>query len=316
MVVITLGYCTLSYDEYQQNIDYWFGSVNLELPLWVAELSNHGCKAVCATDFYADIFGNALEEHRLPEDYQTGEYAGIAVERIPTGDDRQYRGKRVTVTKGNLELYDLIDRSENFCMIAPVSYIGRERTNKNARYLYALVIEIDDIEPKSGINELFYSWRREVLTMPEPTYIVCSGSGLHLYFVFERPIPLFTNIFEQLTEAKRYLTTLFWNKYVTNSYEAIQYESINQPFRCVGSVTKSGKACAMAFKTGKKITIEYLNDHLPQDKQILKIYHSNLPLEKAKKMYPDWYKRRILEKILEGIGIVIKVYITTGLRKC
>ena len=27
--------------------------------------------------------------------------------------------------------------------------------------------------------------------LPRPTYIVGSGTGLHLYFVFERPIPLF-----------------------------------------------------------------------------------------------------------------------------
>lgn len=152
--------------------------------------------------FYDDIFGDDLEEHRLPEDYRSGEYGGIAVERIPTHDSKKYRGKRVTVTEGNMELYDLIDRSNNFCMIAPISYIGKQRTNKNARYLYALVIEIDDIEPKNGIDELFYSWRRKNLTMPQPTYVVCSGSGLHLYFVFERPIPLFQNMFEQLTEVK------------------------------------------------------------------------------------------------------------------
>lgn len=292
-----MGYTKLNYEDYQENIDYWLGSEGVELPLWASEISNKGYRSVCAIDFYDDIFGDDLEEHRLPEDYRSGEYGGIAVERIPTHDSKKYRGKRVTVTEGNMELYDLIDRSKNFCMIAPVSYVGKQRTNKNARYLYALVIEIDDIEPKNGIDELFYSWRRKNLTMPQPTYVVCSGSGLHLYFVFERPIPLFQNMFEQLTEVKKHFTTLFWNKYVTNSHqpEKIQYESVNQPFRCVGSVAKNGRAYVMAFKTGEKVTIEYFNKHLPQDKQMNAIYKSNLPLAKAKELYPDWYQKRIVE---------------------
>ena len=175
-----MGYTTLSYEGYLENIDYWSWSKGVELPLWVKEVSDEGCPSVSALDFYDDIFGDDLEVSRMPEDYVTGEYAGIAVERVPTTDKRKFRGKRVTVTQGNMELYELIDRSENFCMIAPVSYAGINRTNKNARYLYALVIEIDNIEPKHGVGELFYSWRRDVYRMPQPTYVVCSGSGLHL----------------------------------------------------------------------------------------------------------------------------------------
>ena len=292
-----MGYTKLKYDDYKEDIDYWLGCKEVLLPLWAEEISSKGCMSVSALDFYDDIFGDDLEEHRLPKDYQSGEYGAIAVERIPTNNKREYRGKRYTVTRGNEELYNLIDRSENFCMIAPVSYIGKHRTNKNARYLYALVIEIDDIEQKNGIDELFYSWHRKNLTMPKPTYVVCSGTGLHLYFVFERPLPLFKNIFEQLTEAKKYLTTSFWNKYITNSHqpEKIQYESINQPFRCVGTISKSGSAYAMAFKTGEKVTIEYFNKFLPQDKQMNAIYKSKLSLKEAMKLYPKWYQSRIVE---------------------
>lgn len=293
-----MGDSKLTYDSYMDDIDYWLGTRRIELPLWAKELSSMGYQSVCAIDFYDDIFGEDLEPHRMPEDYRSGEYGGIAVERIPTNDSKKYRGKRITVTEGNMELYDLIEKSENFCMIAPVSYIGKQRTNKNARFLYALCIEIDNIEPKHGIKELVYSWNRKNLTMPQPTYIVCSGNGLHLYFVFERPIPLYQNLFEQLSAVKTHLTTHFWNKYITKSHnkEEIQYESINQPFRCVGTITKSGKAYTMAFHTGKKITIEYLNQRLPDDLKIKEIYKSNLSLTEAKKLYPEWYQRRIVEK--------------------
>lgn len=294
-----MGYSKLTYEEYIEHPERW----GVELPFWATELSDRGYSGVSAIDFYDDIFGEDLEEERLPEDYVRGEYAGIAIERVRKLDKdgkvvldskgkEKYVGRRYTVTRGNRELYDLIDRSENFCMIAPISYAGRSRKNENARFMYALCIEVDYIQPESGLKELFYSWERSVIPMPCPTYIVCSGNGLHLYYVFERPIPLWKNIFEELTEAKKYFTLWFWNKYVTKAYEAIEYESINQPFRCVGSCTK-GNSYAMAFRTGEKITIEYLNHFLPEELQLDSVYKSKCTLAQAKELYPEWYKRRI-----------------------
>lgn len=289
-----MGYSKLNYLDYLTKEDYW-KERGVELPKWSSEIYEKGGKPVCAIDFYDDIFGEDLEEQRLPEDYRSGEYGGIAVELIPHGTKKQ--GKRVTVTKGNMELYDLIDRSENFCMMSPISYAGKNRSNENARYLYALTIEIDNIQPKSGIKELFYSWNRNVFPLPKPTYIVCSGNGLHLYFVFERPIPLFRNIFEQLSEVKKHFTPLFWNKYVTTTHEKsqIQWESLNQPFRCVGTRGKR-KCYALAFQTGEKVTIEYLNQFLPEELKMNAVYKSSLSLEQAKELYPEWYQKRIVEK--------------------
>ena len=240
-----MGYSKLTFDAYIRDPEAW----NMELPKWALELNHKGYESVSAIDFYDDIFGEDLEESCVPEDYKTGEYGGIAIERVKKLDEygnvvfdskgnEKYVGKRYTITKGNYELYDLIDNSENFCIIAPVSYAGRARINKNARYMYALCIEVDYIRPDGGLNELIYSWKRELMPVPKPTYIVCSGNGLHLYYVFERPIPLWQNIFDKLTEAKKYLTPRLWTKYITTAYNKIEYESITQAFRCVGSRTK------------------------------------------------------------------------------
>lgn len=294
-----MGYPKLTYDDYVDNIDYWYGEQGIELPLWASDLAARGYRAVSALDFYDDIFGEDLEPHREPEDYRVGEYAAIALEIVPNGLDergsQRYVGKRTTVTRELQELYDLIERSDNLCMMSALSYAGKKRTNENARYIHALVIEIDEIRPKSGLHELIYSWQRTVATMPKPTYIVCSGSGVHLYFVFARPVPLFPFIFEQFSAAKTYLTRNFWSSYVTSAWERVQYESVNQPFRCVGSMGKSGNRCAMAFQTGDKITIEDLNKLLPEDLQIKEVYKSKLPLCEAKERYPEWYQRRIVE---------------------
>ena len=228
-----MGYSKLTFDAYIRDPE----ASNTEQTKWALDWKIKESGGVSAIDFYDDIFGEDLEESCVPEDYKTGEYGGIAIERVKKLDEEgnvvldskgneKYVGKRYTITKGNYELYDLIDNSENFCIIAPVSYAGRARINKNARYMYALCIEVDYIRPDGGLNELIYSWERELMPVPKPTYIVCSGNGLHLYYVFERPIPLWQNIFDKLTEAKKYLTPRLWTKYITTAYNKIEYESI------------------------------------------------------------------------------------------
>ena len=294
-----MGSCRLTYEDMISHPETW----GKELPKWATELAERGYKGICAIDFYSDIFGDDLEEERLPDDYKRGEYAGIAIEKVKKTDDKgnlvldnknrpRYIGRRYTITKGNMKLYNLIDSSDNFCMIAPISYAGRVRKNDNARYMYALCIEVDHIKPKTGLQELIYSWVRDFLAVPEPTYIVCSGAGLHLYFVFERPIPLWRNVFEQLTEVKKYFTPILWSQYISLASDAIQYESINQPFRCVGTRTKAG-SYALAFKVGKKITIEQLNSFLPKELKLNCVYKSKHTLDEAKRLYPEWYQRRI-----------------------
>lgn len=256
-----MGYSKLTYEEYIEHPEVW----GISIPKWANELSAKGYKGISAIDFYDDIFGDDLEEERMPDDYVTGEYAAIAIEKVPKMDKEgnllyspkgevQLVGRRITITKGNMELYDLIDRSENFCILAPISYAGRTRKNENARFMYALCIEVDYIQEKGGIDELIYSWERKNLPVPKPTYIVCSGNGLHLYYVFEKPIPLWKNIFESLTEYKKYITPRLWTKYITSAYEKIEYESINQPFRIVGTRTK-GESYTMAFQVGERFQL-------------------------------------------------------------
>lgn len=296
-----MGLSKVRYEDIE-NAPEVYGNI---LPKWSKELSDKGYEGISAIDFYDDIFLDDLAEQKLPEDYKTGEYSAIAVEKVVKTDKdgnvqldkdghKLYRGKRTTVTQGNMELYELIDRSENFCLMAPISYAGRSRENKNARYMYALCIEVDDIQEDGGLNELIYSWERKNQPVPKPTYIVCSGNGLHLYYVFERPIPMWKNVFEAVTEYKKYMTPRLWTKYISSSYQKIQYESINQPFRIVGTRTKDN-GYTLAFKVGEKVTIEYMNEFVPPDMALDCVYKAKHTLAEAKELYPTWYKRRIEE---------------------
>lgn len=296
-----MGYSKLSYDDIIENPEVWRDEEGIISPLWAEEISALGYKGVWAVDFYNDVFGEHLEPSRIPEDYQTGEYGAIALEIFDefTKDKKGRKKRKVhryTVTDGCMELFDLIDKSDNFILIAPVAYAGKQRTNENARFLFALCVEIDDINPKNGIDELFYTFKRENRPVPRPTYIVCSGNGLHLYYVFERPIPLFKNIFEQFSEAKTYMTNQLWSAQISNAHDKIQYESVCQAFRAVGTSGKDKRKIALAFETGPKLTIEDFNARLPKKYAINRIYKSELTKKQAQKLYPEWYQRIVVEK--------------------
>ena len=168
--------------------------------------------------------------------------------------------------------------------------------------MYALAIDLDGMTERKhwdffmeqinrGHEMLQFVWG-----LPRPTYLVSSGSGIHIYYVFKQPIPMFKNIVEELEKLKRRLTWQAWTQGASSLHDKVQYESLFQGFRVVGTITKDGGRCR-AFSVGEKVTVEYLNKFVPEDHRAVSfVYKSDLRLEDAKKKYPEWYQRRIVEK--------------------
>lgn len=241
--------------------------------------------------FYREIFPKGeLQEKGV---YSDGKYNGIAVE---LGKDKT---RRYTITD-DLQVIDELLQSDNFVIVSPISYVGKRRTSENARFLYALAIDLDGVNKEINMIDLFHQINKAGY-IPNPTYTVVSGNGLHLYYVFEKPIPLFRNIVEQLTKLKNELTRKLWNGYITDLEDKVQYQSIFQGFRLVGGVTKSGSR-TRAFETGQRVTIDYLNDFVLEEKDRVTdfVYKSDLTLQEAKKKYPEWYTKRIEERKPKG----------------
>lgn len=263
-------------------------------------------------DFYRLIFPAGELEKK--GEYISGKYNGIIVE---VTDQKKYTGKvkvkRYTLSDG-LEALEEATGSENFCLCSPLSYAGKNRTAENARFLYAVAIDLDRIRTKGqepeGLRVLWhqvntdndYTGRK---LLPRPTFIVSSGTGLHLYFVLEEPVPLYRDFAMELQELKRELTRLVWNDYVVNvdSPHDIQQEGIYQGFRMPGTVTKNGGR-ARAFQTGERVTLDYLNGFMPPESKAKMAAaakrRGKLTLEDAKKKYPDWYDRRITRQEKRG----------------
>lgn len=253
-------------------------------------------------EFYREIFPAGSLENA--GEYVEGKYNAIALEITKQKrDDGRQLVRRYTVTD-ELDAIDelLWSQNKNFCLIAPISYAGKTRESKNARFMYALCVEIDNLIVKNGKQEglmnLIWQWRETAHVLPRPTYVVASGNGVHLYYVLDYPLPLFRNVVKALQVYKRRLTTLLWNRYITTDYkpENVQQESVFQAFRMVGSITKAGDR-VQAFRTGERVNIEYLNSFVADRYKMLPTaeYTSSMSLKTAAERYPEWYQRRIIE---------------------
>ena len=259
-------------------------------------------------EFYREMFREG--ELQKKGVYEKGKYNGIIVEVTKEKlQDGRNKILRHTVTD-DLDKIDEVVGRDNFCLMSPISYIGKTRNSDNARALYALTIDLDGLiikngDDPTGLKTLFHQIEN-LGRIPMPTYIVSSGTGLHLYYVFENPIMLFPNVIKQLQVYKRELTRIVWQGYITKLEDNVQYESLFQGFRVVGTITKKGER-ARAFQTGNRVTMEYMNEFVDEEfKADDFVYKSNLTLEQAKEKYPNWYEKRIVKKLPKGTWICKK----------
>lgn len=263
---------------------------------------------VAPMEFYREIFPTGeLDQSGA---YTQGKYMGIAVEIFSKAAGAARPVVHRYSVGDDLAVVNELQRSEQFCILAPISYAGKTRDSSRARNMYALVVELDNLIVRNGrqqgLHALINLWSGEHPYLPCPTYIVASGNGVHLYYKFVRPIPLFHNVVQGLSDFKRALTKMIWNSKTTTDYteDKIQFESIFQAFRMVGTRTKAGDI-VQAFRCGRPVTVAYLNGFVSKQELyktclIPEVYTSSLTLAKAKERYPEWYQERIIEKRPKG----------------
>lgn len=162
------------------------------------------------------------------------------------------------------------------------TYFGHNMSADNMFEITALIIEIDDIiatettdangnvvYKPTGLLNMFHQMKPVPLRsggtrpalFPTPTFIVCSGQGIHLYYVFVEPIELNKKSFPQHFEAwntyKHCLMDAMWRS-ETITKRPTEFQGIDQRYRCVGTPTKNHSVCR-AFQVGDRVTLEYMN---------------------------------------------------------
>lgn len=188
-------------------------------------------------------------------------------------------------------------QGKEFAVFSPIAYSGRRRIMKLAYKIFGIVIDLDEVDLKC-IGDLFHQAQNNII--PFPSAVVNSGTGLHIYYIFETPIPAYDRYFESLTKLKTALIDIVWNRYTSNLKKK-QYQGIFQGYRVPGTQTKFSKNCLVTtFLTGKKITIHYLNEFVDKKDRALIDDLNYTSLEEAREMWPEWYERRIVKG--EAVG--------------
>lgn len=252
-------------------------------------------------DYYRALFPAELLQSK--GEYIQGKYNGIATQISEDGKIR-----RVQLTRELKKIEELI-ANPDFSMTAPVLFAGKNATIKNARWLTALIFDLDFLRLNKqgeivGITDLLYqtslSYEDPYNRLPKPTYLILSSErNLHVVYLLEKPIAMYRNVVEQVRNFRRAFIPKLWDSYITEAYKAPQFEtSPVQAFRIVGSKSKDGNSTVRCFLTGEPLSLETLNNYVDEESRITTTaYYNELSLEKAKELYPDWYKRRIEQKV-------------------
>ncbi len=233
---------------------------------------------------------------------EKNKYNGILMRLLPRSDGGGMNGEPHLIFNDleNVELVLSLDSALPGVvdLVSPISYAGRSPRMDRAHELFALVFDLDGVKIKEdgspqGLIDLLY-WMAEVEgvrgpLLPTPTYIVSSGTGLHLYYFLKKPIRLWPNVCEQLRFFRNAFTRKLWNPYVTDLSDKPQLEAVVQSFRMVGSKSKDGKQIVRAFRTGGRISIETMNTFVPDEAKVPDgVLGTGCSLDEARKKWPDW----------------------------
>lgn len=295
---------------------------------------------ICPYDFWRTIFPAGFLQksgEEIPWDEPGGGYPnGIMLQitnrkrhvKTKTGFNREVPYiERYTLTDDldgiDERIRESLEKNEAvFC--SPVSFFGKNRNAKNARFLHAFAVDLDGVDTEklgnllkqigNSHNPNLPGWT----SIPQPTFLVNSGTGFHLYYALERPVPLMPKMVPFLQELKAKLTDYIWRDTVS-TLEDVQHQGIYQAFRMPGTTTKLNGATedskikdkyeVVAFvhngNDGKPFlwTIDALVDAIgarhskQQMDELLELVENGgkTPIERAKKLWPEWYQKRIVD---------------------
>lgn len=170
--------------------------------------------------------------------------------------------------------------------VVPASFINNYYSDSTCKDMYALVVDVDRIKPET--LEIIINNGNLGNNIPMPTYITNSGSGIHLYYVFNKKVPYYPKNRKILAQMYRKLCGITKIRIAAKT----DWHSIVQPFRLPGSQTKLGQM-ATGFKCGDKWKVQDLAKRLAVD-------ITDLDMRERPLMPQDEYRKWKAKKIAQG----------------
>ena len=274
----------------------------MAIPQSYRELESILCNQYDEVDgcaFYQYIFPDNEKQGEMHTDFSKPNAIFLYKDAQDEGTERRLRRRVMLSDTWESDYMDYVECNP-MTLCSGLSYRGRTNRLQNAQRMNALIFDLDGVGAHELKNLLlrFGQPASRVRTLPTPTFLVMSGAGVHLYYVFKEPIDLYPNIKLQLKALKYDLTFRIWEYKSTSTKQAIQYQSINQAFRMVGSINGKYGAPLRAFKIGEKVTLDYLNEYAKPENRVdinRPFRPSKMTRAQAKEAYADWYKRVVEE---------------------
>ena len=196
-------------------------------------------------------YGEEVSSYTLYEDIFGDTGLTIPVVFIDEGDEQTT--KHIVPMSIDEAMEQCEDRND--MLMGGCTYFNNWISKKSAKDIYSFIIDMDNVYSGTLLNALRQDWRTangEVL--PMPTYIVNSGTGLHLYFVLTEPIPNYKATTENLDKLYRALAIQQTTKRV---YLKKQVQWFGQDFRMAGGLNKYEWKNTV-FRVGEKWDIDEL----------------------------------------------------------
>lgn len=188
-------------------------------------------------------------------DFVEGVFPGIDKLMVVTTERTEYeKGYQL------LEIDELMDyqayRADVY--VVPATFINGRYSLGCCKDIHALVIDLDAVE--ADTLKIVIENGSIGNNVPQPTFIVNSGYGVHLYYVFKRPVPFYHKNRKPLRAMYDKLC------YFTKKGIAAKTDkhALTQPFRLPGAQTKIGQT-ATAWKSGEKWSVAMLGRRLAVD---------------------------------------------------
>lgn len=272
----------------------------LELNKSVNKILSNRYEQVSGEYFYEYIFPNNEYKGELNQDYSKPNGIYLYKDLKDESEQRTLR-RRIMLKDTWKEDYNKYVKGNQKALCGGLAFRGRVNRLEHAQQMNALIFDIDSV----GLAELDNILRRfsnenRVRRIPIPTFIVSSGTGVHLYYVLEEPIDLFPNIKLQLKALKYNLTYRFWDYKGTSQDKNIQYQPLNQAFRMVGSINEKYGTEVKGYLVGERVSLDRLNEFATDESVRVDINQRYKPskysLKEAQEHFPEWYDRVIIRK--------------------
>ena len=169
---------------------------------------------VSAWDLYETVFGDLEQE--IP---------------VVILDEDEEKSIRVMTISDAIEF----GAARNDTLLGGCTYFNNWISKKSARNIHAFIIDFDNAYSGVLLNALRRDWESaNGEPFAKPTYIVNSGTGLHLYFVLSEPVPVYHSSTQNIDRLYRALAI----QQSRRVYVQRQIQWFGQDFRCAGGLNK------------------------------------------------------------------------------